>query len=174
MKHIFISHAGADAEFAKRLESDLRNAGHETKVDTRELKLGDDAINFMNDGIADAHTVIIVHSKHTPRANWQKLEINSAVWNEVAQSGGVCVVVRLDETATPDGRAVLLSFALSVRLCSKADQRSPKPFISKQAIEQREGRHFDPYRIIPALISELSECYGHRSVRNRARSCSQM
>jgi hypothetical protein len=59
MKHIFISHAGADAGIAKRLEGDLRNAGHETKIDTRELKLGDDAIKFMNDGIADAHTVII-------------------------------------------------------------------------------------------------------------------
>jgi hypothetical protein len=52
MKHIFISHAGADAGIAKRLEGDLRNAGHETKIDTRELKLGDDAIKFMNDGIA--------------------------------------------------------------------------------------------------------------------------
>ncbi len=60
MKHIFISHAGADAEIAKRLESDLRNASHETKVDTNELKLGVDAIGFMNDGIAGAHTVIII------------------------------------------------------------------------------------------------------------------
>src|SRR6266404_2189455 len=101
MKHIFISHAGADAEIAKRLENDLRNAGHETKVDTRELRLGDDAIKFINDGIAEAHTVIILYSRHTPNANWQKLEINSAVWNEVAQSGGVCVVVRLDDTPIP-------------------------------------------------------------------------
>jgi hypothetical protein len=101
MKHIFISHAGADAGIAKRLEGDLRNAGHETKIDTRELKLGDDAIKFMNDGIADAHTVIIFYSQYTPQANWQKLEINSAVWNEIAQSGGVCVVVRLDDTPIP-------------------------------------------------------------------------
>jgi hypothetical protein len=101
MKHIFISHAGADAEIAKRLESDLRNASHETKVDTNELKLGVDAIGFMNDGIAGAHTVIIIYSKHTPQAKWQKLEIYSAVWNEVEQSGGVCMVVKLDETPLP-------------------------------------------------------------------------
>ena len=48
MKHIFISHAGEDATIAKRSETDLRNAGHEAKVDTGTLKLGDDAINFMN------------------------------------------------------------------------------------------------------------------------------
>jgi hypothetical protein len=66
MKHIFISHAGADASTADKLAGDLKNAGHETKVDTRELKLGDDSINFMNEGIANAHTVVILYSKHTP------------------------------------------------------------------------------------------------------------
>lgn len=101
MKHIFISHASADLEIAKRLELDLRNASHETKVDINELKFGVDAIGFMNDGIADAHTVIILYSKHTPQAKWQKLGIYSAVWNEVAQSGGVCMVVRLDDSQIP-------------------------------------------------------------------------
>ena len=79
----------------------MRNASHETKVDTNELKLGVDAIGFMNDGIANAHTVIILYSKHTPEAKWQKLEIHSAVWNEVEQSGGVCMVVKLDDWNIP-------------------------------------------------------------------------
>jgi hypothetical protein len=101
MKHIFISHASADAKIADKLSEYLRNAGHETKVDTRELKLGDDAIAFMNDSIINAHTIIILYSKHTPKADWQKLEINSAIWNEVAQDGGVCIVVRLDDEEIP-------------------------------------------------------------------------
>jgi TIR domain len=93
MKHIFISHAGEDLQFAKRLESDLRNAGHETKVDTKELKFGDDVVEFINRGVAEAHTVMILYSRHTPSANWQNLEIRSALWNEIEQSGGVCVDV---------------------------------------------------------------------------------
>ncbi len=60
---------------------------------------------------------------------------------------------------TRSGRAVLLALALSVRLCSKADQRSPKPFISKTARETRGGRHFDPYRQIPRLLCDLSSLY---------------
>jgi len=40
-------------------------------------------------------------------------------------------------------RAVL---AAVVRDCSRADPRSPKPFISKRAREKRVGRHFDPFR----------------------------
>ena len=60
----------------------------------------------------------------------------------------------------PEGWAVLLSYTLAVRLCSRADQRSPKPFISQQARLSRTGRHFDPNRIIPELLEQLSALYG--------------
>jgi hypothetical protein len=101
MKHIFISHAGEDSLIADRLATDLRNAGHDTIIDTGELSLGDDSIDFMNKGIADAHTVLILFSKHTENAKWQKLEISSAIWNEVEQDGGTCIVIRLDDTKFP-------------------------------------------------------------------------
>lgn len=55
--------------------------------------------------------------------------------------------------------AILLSLALSVRLCSKADQRSPKPFISVKAKEERASRHFDPYIFLRNLLRELGELY---------------
>ncbi|MBC7820699.1 MAG: toll/interleukin-1 receptor domain-containing protein [Planctomycetaceae bacterium] len=101
MKHIFISHAGADRTIANQLAADLRDAGHETQVDTQELKLGNNSIRFMNDAIADAHTVVILYSKHTLGAKWQNLEIDGAIWHEVAQGGGTCIIVRLDDTPVP-------------------------------------------------------------------------
>lgn len=51
--------------------------------------------------------------------------------------------------------AVLLAFTLSVRCCSKADQRSPKPFISKTAKDTRTGRHFDPIRFMEILLEDI-------------------
>lgn len=60
---------------------------------------------------------------------------------------------------TRDGRAVLLACALAVRLCSRADQRSPKPFISRSARKLRKGRHFDPNKYIPAILDALSSIY---------------
>jgi hypothetical protein len=101
MKHIFVSHAGADVAVAERLALALRNAGHDTKVDTKELGLGSDSITFMNESIAEAHTVVVLYSRHTPNAEWQNIEIKAAVWNEVAQAGGNCIVVRLDDTPIP-------------------------------------------------------------------------
>ncbi|MFA4985310.1 MAG: toll/interleukin-1 receptor domain-containing protein [Candidatus Brocadiia bacterium] len=98
MNHIFISHARADSEIALQFYNDLRNAGHEPRIDLTELRLGDDAISFMNEGIADAKVVIILYSKHTPDATWQKSEIAGALWHEAEQKGARCIVVRLDET----------------------------------------------------------------------------
>lgn len=60
------------------------------------------------------------------------------------------------------GRAVLLALGLAVRPCSRADQRSPKPFISKYARKNRKDKHFDPERTMRALLDELSKLYGGR------------
>lgn len=72
---------------------------------------------------------------------------------------GAC---RLELGSTDDGRAVLLAMALSMRLCSRADQRSPKPFISSQARATRKGKHFDPFRVLLRLIQELQAYYSGR------------
>jgi hypothetical protein len=58
------------------------------------------------------------------------------------------------------GRAVLLALGLSVRRCSRSDQRSPKPFMSKYARKSRSGRHFDPARTMTGLLNELTDLYG--------------
>ncbi len=60
---------------------------------------------------------------------------------------------------THAGRVVLLALALSVRLCSRADQRSPKPFISKTARLKRKGRHFNPYTEIALLLEEIGSLH---------------
>jgi hypothetical protein len=65
-----------------------------------------------------------------------------------------------------EGRAILLSLALSVRLCSKADQRSPKPFISKRAIHERSRKHYDPYKYIIKILQHLDKKYGKNNYKS--------
>ena len=101
IQQIFVSHAGKDTGVATELALQLRNAGHDARIDTRDLALGDNAIEFMNEGISNAAAVIILFSRHSLKAEWQKLEIDAARWNEVAQGGGRCIVVRLDDTPLP-------------------------------------------------------------------------
>ena len=58
------------------------------------------------------------------------------------------------------GQAVLLALGLSARLCSRADQRSPKPFISREARAERLYNYYDPESIIRGLLLELTKLYG--------------
>lgn len=68
--------------------------------------------------------------------------------------------VRLNLNASREGRAVLLAMALSMRLCSRADQRSPKPFISRIARETRIRGTYDPFVTVVRLVEKLSKLYG--------------
>lgn len=61
--------------------------GHETKIDVRDVGLGDEVIAFVNEGIANPAVVAILSSMHTPKAKWQQLEIDAAIWTEVAKGG---------------------------------------------------------------------------------------
>ncbi len=101
MKHVFISHAGKDTPISETLYNDLKDVGHDVCIDRKELKFGDDTIEFMNNAIADAHTVLIVFSEHTDAAVWQRKEINAAVWNETAQDGGKVIVVKVGKAKLP-------------------------------------------------------------------------
>ncbi len=69
-------------------------------------------------------------------------------------------IAHLRLTDSPEKAAILLSLSLAVRVCSRADQRSPKPFISKYAIVARRGRHFDPGKVVSEMFEELCTYYG--------------
>ena len=99
--YIFVSHANQDTQTAMLLVQHLRDAGHDTRDDELDLSLGDNSIVFMNESIAKAHTVVILFSQYSANAKWQQLEMNSALWNEIAQDGGRCIVLRLDQTPIP-------------------------------------------------------------------------
>lgn len=61
-----------------------------------------------------------------------------------------------------EGRVAMLAFALSMRLCSFADQRSPKPFISQHARTTRVGQCFDPFLILSTVARQLVDVYSRR------------
>jgi DNA modification methylase len=63
--------------------------------------------------------------------------------------------------------AILLALCLAVRICSRADQRSPKPFISKSAIQARKGRHFDPIKKTLQMLHDLAEHYDSNDKKSR-------
>ena len=127
MKRIFISHAGQDTAVAVRLCGDLRNVGHDVQIDTEELKLGDDIIDFINSAINDSDTVIIIYSNNTPTALWQRQEINAALWTDISQEGGEVIVLTFGDVNLPP----LLCSRLYGRLDDDAYQETLQNLCSK-------------------------------------------
>ena len=126
LTRIFISHAGPDSAIATNLAQHLKNAGHETTVDTLDLDLGANAITFMDDGIAEAAAVVILLSKYTADAKWQKLEMHAALWNEVTSDTGKCIVLRLDDAPMPA--------TLGPKVYARLDRDDPESL--KNAVEK--------------------------------------
>ena len=101
MKHIFISHAGADSKVAEKLHYDLRMGGHHVRIDLHELQIGDDIIKFINNAIRDSNIIIIIYSENTPSARWQQLEISAAVSSSVNKNDGSIIVLTLGDVQLP-------------------------------------------------------------------------
>ena len=101
MNHIFISHAGPDSTVAQNLADDLKDAGHDVVIDLYDLSLGDNLISFMNEGISQAHTIIIIYSKHTDDARWQTAEVDATTWYGTIHQGVTIIVLNLDDTELP-------------------------------------------------------------------------
>ncbi len=55
----------------------------------------------MNEAIANSHTIIVIYSKNTHGANWQRLEISAALWNRVSQDGGSVIVLKYGSVQLP-------------------------------------------------------------------------
>lgn len=99
-------------------------------------------------------------TSNTFPVNWESSNywFSTSTLNKYERLRYVAQDMHLNETL--EGRSALLAYALSVRRCSRADQRSPKPFISKTAIKKRKGKHFSPFKEITFLFNKLSDLYG--------------
>ena len=71
-----------------------------------------------------------------------------------------------EEVPLREWEAMLLCMAMAVRGCSRADQRSPKPFISARARLERSRRHYCPYRAIRRMVDEMVKSYSDTDPRS--------
>lgn len=110
--------------------------------------------------LLDSFLVASAHSSRAKLVNWENKDYwFTARTLEKYEVMRACAS-RMDLNMTREGRSVLLAYAFSIRMCSRADERSPKPFISKIALEQKAGRHIDPLRLILTIHVELCRLYG--------------
>lgn len=101
-KHVMISYAARDQGIAENLVNQLQTAGLHAFFDKGEIRPGENIIDWVSSSLRQAEMVIILLSKNTETARWQKREIDVAISSEIERDKPLCIVLRLDDTPIPE------------------------------------------------------------------------
>ena len=88
MSGVFISYASTDRDFAEKLGSDLRRAGHQVWLDDSDVRVGEPIISAIEKGIQGAEYLILVLSPRSVDSQWVSEEWHAAYWEQI-QSGRI-------------------------------------------------------------------------------------
>lgn len=90
---LFISHNSSDKKFALKLASDLKNSKIKVWFDTWEMKPGDRLRDKINRGIKGSKYCLVVLSENSIKAPWVKIELDSAMIEEIESQRVVVVPI---------------------------------------------------------------------------------
>ena len=98
---VFISYSQEDKMFVLRLSNALMEAGIETWVDEFELRVGDNLIEKINQGIQKCDFIIAVLSPNFINSQWTRLELNAFVAREVSENVSTIIPVLIEDCNIP-------------------------------------------------------------------------
>jgi hypothetical protein len=100
---VFVSYSHADAEFAKRLASELEIRGAGVWLDVKQIKLGDSVSMGIERALTTSDVVCLVLSRHSKLSRWVDREYRAALAEQLERpEGGLKIIpIRIDETALP-------------------------------------------------------------------------
>jgi formylglycine-generating enzyme required for sulfatase activity len=78
-RQIFLSHAGADADFAHRLADDLRRHGWEIWIAPDTIQPGEEWVSAINNGLAASGIFLLVLTPDAVKSSWVYKETNVAI-----------------------------------------------------------------------------------------------
>ena len=96
----FVSYARGDAEFAKRLTSDLQSRGVRCWLTPEDIKVGDKVDNLrpsVDSVLLKARKMILILSRNS-KSPWVQHEVDVALQKERTDSDLVLIPIRLDES----------------------------------------------------------------------------
>ncbi len=100
MANVFVSHRGADTTLAEKLAAEIRAAGHTVWLDEWEIKVGDQIIQKMNEGL-EGSTYLVLCYASIGMAPWINIEWCAALSAQLNGKNVKVLPVRLSGTASP-------------------------------------------------------------------------
>ena len=101
MSSIFISYSHKDKQFAKRLATDVRDAGHAVWIDEIEILVGNSLIEEIRNGIDSVDFVAAIISLAYLNSQWIKKELDLASNREIDEKRVVVLPILLDDVELP-------------------------------------------------------------------------
>lgn len=99
---VFISYSHQDREYADLIAGRLREDGHEVWYDKWKLKVGDNLIEKINQGLKETDALIVIISKNSLSSKWVMHELSAIAFGELSSRSSRIIPVLVDESTVPE------------------------------------------------------------------------
>lgn len=99
---VFISYSHQDKKHAMLIAEQLKAEDHEVWFDSWSLKLGDNLLKKISEGIETADVLILLISKNTAKSKWVMHEFSAIAFNELSKQKQRIIPVIIDKGPIPN------------------------------------------------------------------------
>jgi len=97
----FISYAHQDKGFARRLGEALQGHGIKTWIDETEIRIGENLIQRISDGLQGSDYVIAIISRNYLKSQWARRELDAFAMREVSEDTSTILPVLIEDCEIP-------------------------------------------------------------------------
>lgn len=101
MTKVFISHSNRDKKFVNMLSSRLTEDGIHVWIDEKQLAIGDNIAEKINDAISKTDYFIVVLSKNSTKSNWVSFELSATRLKEISQDKNIILPILIEDCEIP-------------------------------------------------------------------------
>jgi WD40 repeat protein len=168
---VFLSHAGEDDDFVKRLADDLERAGATVFDDARSVKPGENILEAMESGLKKSRKIVFVMSQASLSKSWPKAEMRDIIHDDPNNSQRRLVPLKLEDCDPPSFVKQLKpidfrnreDYPIRFRELMEALDLLPPKFESRERekpeFEERELRGREAYKRGKAFEQEVATLY---------------
>jgi len=98
---IFISYSQKDKKYAEIISQRLKHDGHEILYDDWKLKVGDNLITKLEEGLRTADAIIIIVSNHSLQSKWVQQEYAAIAFSDISKKKARIIPVLVDQSTVP-------------------------------------------------------------------------
>jgi len=119
---VFISYSHQDKKWATSIADRVREAGHEVSIDSWNVKVGDNLLNKIKEGLATADALIFVISKNSLVSKGVMHEFSAIAFGELSNKKQRIIPVLIDKSNVPSYLSQYLYLDLTVNEDAGLDQ----------------------------------------------------